>query len=355
MSRDLLVASWNGGVAAALVEDGDLLDWVAAPADGTCEPGAVHLARVAQVRRDIGLVFVTLGGDAPAALEAGVSPPRQGDSLLVQVAAAARDGKPARALARPAMIGRFAVLRRDGPPLRLPRAIAPAAAARLAAIEEAVPPGFAATLRSAADAADTAAIVDEMARLAATWARIETDAAGARAPCLVHAPPAVWRAALPLLRARPERVRVAEKRLASSLASFGLATELEAGAPLFDLHDIPAQLAYAEEPVVALPGGGTLAVEVTRALTAVDVDAGGAGEAAAVNLRAAREIARQARLRDLRGTIVVDFLRTGEASRRAVADMLAAASAIDRRRVGLLGWTRGGLYELRRGEELTRE
>ena len=61
------------------------------------------------------------------------------------------------------------------------------------------------------------------------------------------------------------------------------------------------------------------------------------------------------RLRDLRGTVVVDFLRTGEASRRAVVDTLAASTAIDRRRVGLLGWTRGGLFELRRGEDLARE
>lgn len=356
MSRDLLVAAWDGGVAAALVDGGELLDWVVAPAQGAPAPGAIHLARVAQRRDDLGLVFVTLGGDVPAALEAGAAPPQQGDAVLVQVVAAARDGKPARASARPALVGRYVTLRRDGGGLRAPRNMSPADGARLAGLAPRVPPDFGATLRSAAADADVEVVGSELAALAATWARIEADAARARAPATLHAEPAAWRAALPLLRARPRRILVSERPVAQVLAAFALATELEAGAPLFDLHDVAVQLAQAEMPRVPIAGGGTIAIEPTRALTAIDVDAGGgAGDAAAVNRAAAREIGRQLRLRDLRGTVVVDFLRTGEASRRAVADMLVASTAIDRRRVGLLGWTRGGLYEMRRGEELVRE
>jgi ribonuclease G len=356
LSRDLLVAAWDGGVAAALVDGGELLDWVAAPGQGAQAPGAIHLARVAQRRDDLGLVFVTLGGDVPAALEAGAASPRPGDAVLVQIVAAARDGKPARATARPSLVGRYVTLQRDGAGLRLPRTIPATDGARLEALAPRVPSGLGATLRSAAADAHTESVGAELAALAATWARIEADAARARAPALVHAEPAAWRAALPLLRARPRRILVAEKPVAHALAAFAVAAELEAGAPLFDLNDVAVQLAQAEASRVALPGGGALVVEATRALTAIDVDAGGgAGDAAALNRAAAREIGRQLRLRDLRGTVVVDFLRTGEASRRAVVDTLAASTAIDRRRVGLLGWTRGGLFELRRGEDLARE
>ncbi len=356
MSLDLLVAAWDDGVAAALVGDGQLLDWVVAPAQGAQAPGAIHLARIAQRRDDLGLVFATLAGDVPAALEAGAAPQHPGDAVLAQIVAAARDGKPARASARPSLVGRYVTLRRDGAGLRMPRTIAAADGARLEVLAPRVPAGLGATLRSAAADADAEAVGAELAALAATWTRIEADAARARAPALLHAQPAAWRAALPLLRARPRRILVAEKPVAQALAAFSVAAELDPGAPLFDMNDVAVQLAQAEAPRVALPGGGALAVEATRALTAIDVDAGGgAGDAAALNRAAAREIGRQLRLRDLRGTIVVDFLRTGEASRRAVADTLAASTAIDRRRVGLLGWTRGGLFEMRRGEELARE
>ena len=64
-----------------------------------------------------------------------------------------------------------------------------------------------------------------------------------------------------------------------------------------------------------------------------------------------RELARVLRLRDCLGTVVVDFPREGEAGRRAAQRALEEASRLDRRHVSLLGWTRGGLYELRRSAE----
>jgi Ribonuclease G/E len=348
LSRELIVAAWDGGTAGALLDDAVLLDWTWAPADGAHEPGAIHLARIARLRADLGLAFVTLGGGAEAAFDLRSATYREGDGVLVQVAAAARDGKPARVRARPALVGHFVVLRRSvGPP---PPAGATAATAASAA--GARPESVVAVPRSAATDADPARVGAECARLAALWNRIAADAARLRAPVLLHAQSAACRAALPLLRARPGRVLVADRRVALDLASLGVDAGIEDVAQPFDICDVATQLGAAQAPVVDLPGGGSLAIERTRALAAIDVDGAGSGDPADVNLRAAREIARQLRLRDLRGTIIVDFLRTGEASRRRVAETLASATAIDRRRIGLLGWTRGGLYEMRRSEDL---
>lgn len=354
MSRDLVVAPWGDGIGGALLDDGWLLDWVAVPADGTVQPGAIHLARVAQTRPELGLAFVALEGGAEASLELGAAPPRQGDTLLVQIAAAARAGKPARASARPALAGQYVVLRHGTPALRLPATMGEGEAERFGALRDAVPEGLSASLRSAASGADPERVREELVALAQLWMRISHDADTRRTPSLLHAPAAAMRAAMPLLRARPRRVLAADRRILHALATGRVeVTCADApGAALFDQHDVATQLASAETAVVPLTDGGSLSVETTRALTAIDVDGGSDGDAGRVNRGAVREIARQIRLRDLRGTIVVDFLRTGEASRRVVADALAAAVAIDRRRVGLLGWTRGGLYEMRRSDEL---
>ncbi len=82
---------------------------------------------------------------------------------------------------------------------------------------------------------------------------------------------------------------------------------------------------------VALPEGGTLWIEPTRALVAVDVDRGGAGQAEALNEAAARTLARQIRLRGLSGVIAVDFLDPGgpepRARLRGVMEAALAAEA----------------------------
>ncbi|EME69702.1 ribonuclease G and E [Paramagnetospirillum caucaseum] len=92
-------------------------------------------------------------------------------------------------------------------------------------------------------------------------------------------------------------------------------------------HEVDEALAAALDPVVPLPGGGRLVIEPTAALTAMDVDSGGTRPAEA-NAAAVAEIARQLRLRNVGGQVVVDFVsgrdrkplfRLAEALKQAVA------------------------------------
>lgn len=111
------------------------------------------------------------------------------------------------------------------------------------------------------------------------------------------------------------------------------------------------------EPEVALPGGGSLLIEPTRSLVAIDVNSAGHGAARGgsgrraleVNREAAREIARQLRLRALSGLIVVDFLALKvPKDREAVREALVAALADDPEPTRVFRMSPSGLLEMTR-------
>jgi Rne/Rng family ribonuclease len=105
-----------------------------------------------------------------------------------------------------------------------------------------------------------------------------------------------------------------------------------------------------EEPRVDLRSGAWLSIEPTAALVAIDVNSGSAKiDALGIDLEAAREIARQLRLRDLAGLIAVDVLRVVKPGERTrLLDAFKHATRDDRRRVDVLGFTAGGLIEMTR-------
>jgi Ribonuclease G/E len=123
--------------------------------------------------------------------------------------------------------------------------------------------------------------------------------------------------------------------------------------PAFD-DSLEAEFDTLAGPEVPLPGGGRLLVQPLAALTAIDVDAGGAGTvgdagaAMRLNQAAVAEAARQIRLRNLAGAILLDVAGLTAKRREALAEPLAAALAEDPLRPELLGLTRLGLFEIRR-------
>ena len=120
---------------------------------------------------------------------------------------------------------------------------------------------------------------------------------------------------------------------------------------LFAMRDILNQIEGLFHPYVVLPGGGTLIIEQTAALTAIDVNSGADKRApSAINLEAAREIARQIRLRNLGGMILIDFLKLkDEAARKQLQKELGGLfEEKDSCTVQIHGFTRLGLLEVTR-------
>ncbi|HZR36671.1 MAG TPA: Rne/Rng family ribonuclease [Nevskia sp.] len=126
--------------------------------------------------------------------------------------------------------------------------------------------------------------------------------------------------------------------------------------PLFSRYQVESQIESAHERTLRLPSGGAIVIDHTEALTSIDINSakatGGGGieeTAFQTNLEAADEIARQLRLRDLGGLIVIDFIDMNSSkNQREVEKRLQDACAHDRARVQLGRLSRFGLLEMSR-------
>ena len=126
--------------------------------------------------------------------------------------------------------------------------------------------------------------------------------------------------------------------------------------PLFHKYGIEDEIAKIQQRHVPLPNGGSIVIDQTEALVAIDVNSGNfradnnAEETAyQMNLQAAKEIARQLRLRDLGGVIVNDFIdMRDEKHRRGVEQALRDAIKRDRARTKILRISQFGIIEMTR-------
>ena len=126
--------------------------------------------------------------------------------------------------------------------------------------------------------------------------------------------------------------------------------------PLFNRFQIESQIEAIYERNVRLPSGGSIVVDQTEALTAVDVNSARATKGSDIedtafqtNLEAAEEVARQLRLRDLGGLVVIDFIdMSSNKHQREVENRLQNALKYDRARVQLGRISRFGLMEMSR-------
>jgi ribonuclease E len=131
----------------------------------------------------------------------------------------------------------------------------------------------------------------------------------------------------------------------------------EGRAPLFHQYKLETEIARINQRTVPLKNGGSIVIDPTEALVAIDVNSGNfrGGEKSAddnacrLNIEAAKEIARQLRLRDLGGVIVNDFIdMRKESHRRKVERTLRDAMSTDRARTKILRTSPFGLIEMTR-------
>lgn len=343
---------------AALLEDGRLSLLWAERADERSLVGNVYKGRVTHVERSIGAAFVDIGldrpgflhgDDAPAtaeeeAAEGGLPPIEDrvsvGQELVVQVVRDVVQHKGPTLTCRVSIPGRLLVLLHGSGRKAVSRKIADETErARLEAIVAGAP--GAGELGVVARTAAVGATADELARelreLTAADAAIAA-AASRPAPALLREESDFVARAVRELTARspegvggPTRVIVdteAGRRRVAELfdgATSAQSVELHAGpTPLFHAHGIEREVRALDEPRVPLPGGACLVIHETEALWAIDVNSGRMRDASnleetalAVDLAAAVEAARQIRLRDLGGLVVVDFIDCVDPANRA--------------------------------------
>lgn len=320
-----------GRAAAALVVDGRLEDLLVDPPDDTPLPGAIYRAVADRPVKGLGGMFVKLPqGSGFLKQTDGIAP---GQRLVVQVTGPAEDGKALPVTTRLLFKGRLAIVTPGAPGLNISRRIrdeSPRAAlqslARVAM--QGADPAVGLILRSAAALAPDTEIAGEIAELRDLAAAVLSDLDGGP-ELLVEGAGAhetAWRD-----WADPAPDEVAEGQMDAA----GILDLIEA------LRD----------PVVPLPGGGTMAIEPTRALVAVDVNTGPDTSPAAglkASIAAARDLPRQLRLRGLAGQVAVDFAPFPRRDRGTLDQVLKSAFKTDMSDAVLLGFTAMGLYELAR-------
>ncbi len=326
----------GGGGAAALMVDGRLEDLLIDPdaTDPAPRPEAIYRAVAGRPMKGMGGVMVDLGDGASGFLRGARLPP-PGARLLVQVTGWAEPGKAAPVTARPTLKGRFAILTPGAAGVNVSRAIPDgperAALAACAAGAMAGAPGdLGLIVRTIAADAGQDRLASEIDALRARWDALAATAASGPAAQLLGEPGAAETAR----RDWREHPDESDREHPDALADAGV-------------WEIVAELL---RPTVAL-GAGSLAIEATRALVAVDVNTGGDGTPAAAlkaNLAAARELPRQLRLRGVGGQVAIDFAPLAKSDRPRIEAALRAALRADGVDTTVAGWTPLGHLELLR-------
>ncbi len=385
----VLISASPGETRTALLAHGRLVEILISRAGGESLVGNVYLGRVVSVNKGLDAAFVDIGAGRdgflalpevrPAGPDSRTNGSKdgigdylnEGASVLVQVSRDPVEDKGPKLTARMTLPGVNLIFRPRQAGITVSRRIDDdATRGRLTDIvtglaPELVPEGGGFIVRTAAAGAETPAIEEEAARLTARWREIEERAETAEPPRLLLAGASP---AFSALRdgggAGIEKIIADDAEALAGVRGFCEA-EMPALAKLVELHKGPEALfeAYGVEeqidaalsPSVPLPGGGSLIISQAPALTAIDVNTGGAGEgspertAFQVNLEAAHEAARQIRLRNLSGLIVIDFVPVRDnALKQEVLDALRQAAGADSVSVFIAGYTSMGLIEMTR-------
>jgi ribonuclease E len=376
----------------AVLEGRSLIEhYVSRPQDDeTLIDGNIYLGRVQNVLPGMEAAFVDIGTpknavlyrgdvryDPEDVLEGGKRAEarieqllRPGQQILCQVTKNPIGTKGARLTQEVSLPGRFVVLVPNSDTYGISRRLDDDERKRLRRIlDEVRPAGHGLIVRTAAEGSSAAELGRDVERLVAEWQTIESDVKGASVPSLLYREPDT---AVRVIREEFNRqyrgVVIDDPDLYEEVRDYVASispeltdrveyydTETEA-LPLFERHHIHEQLHKALDRKVWLPSGGSIIIERTEALTVIDVNTGknvGTSNLEETvyrnNLEAAEEIARQLRLRDIGGIIVIDFIDMEVRSNRTeVARVFRDALARDKTRTQVSDITELGLVEMTR-------
>lgn len=394
---DILVEQQDGSLWAAAVAGGRLDGFELDPAEEEVRQGSIYRARVSRIDSSRGLAFLDLDGKNTGILNAadvrlvnrnGVSRNTEGAPIgkilepgqIVTVQAKAgylprpdfeEDGDPGAGRKTPkvsmdiGLQGRYVILAPFERKNRVSRRVREKAArARMEKMLEMLEDFQGCILRASAIHTQTDVLIREARILKAVWGKIQPYLSGDAPQLVMLGPDAAQRMLADSAGSGIEEIAVSSMEAYKSVEEWcdlyapDLVTRIapvEMGnvhgdLPLFAARDVIGQIEGLIRPYVLLPGGGSILIEPTAALVAIDVNSGGDRRSnLEVNLEAARELARQLRLRNLGGIVAVDFLKMKTAKDRATLEKaLSEAFNEDPCTVQIHGLTGLGLMELTR-------
>lgn len=365
VSGGILIEVSPGETRAAILDDsGRLIELLIERKDRPSVEGGIYCGRVRRIEQALNGAFVDFGSGQDGFLRRAKGM-HEGQQVVVQVQRDAGGGKGATLTDRVSLVGRYLSLTPGRSDISFSRRLGSgrrrAQLERLAErVRSETEHGFA--LRAAAAFAEDDAIVEEGKRLDADWDALQAAAASAQAPaCLMQSPDLLARA---LRDQEGDRVviddpvahREAEKLVLDRMPDWRGRVERHGGdTPLLESYGVAEEVDGVCDRVHTMPDGIRLTFDPVEALTVIDVDSGAGGRRSSddailrVNRAALAEAARQVRLRNLSGLIVVDFLNMRRKTVRSQF-LQAARQAFrdDPVQVDVLGLTTAGLLELTR-------
>lgn len=354
----------------ALLDETRLLEFYQEDTGAQSLVGSVFLGRVERVLPDVKAAFVKLGlrqnGFLPLReaesyhRTSGSASLMTGQDVLVQVKKDPRGEKGAFLTRDIGLPGQYVLLMPKNRFVGLSRRVTGEEdRARAQALGRRIADGrFGLIVRHAALFAPVAEAQAEAEALWQMWCEIERHAQYVKAPALLHAEPSMISVLLRDYAAR-HPIEVLSRLEPPETPPQGVtwrtitAVEMEAA---WSAARVEKQVDEALCRRVPLPGGGSLVIDEREALTTIDVNSGSAvtaagGETLAVeeNLRAAAEAARQIRLRNLSGILLIDFIdMQSDADRARVLAAMEQAASDDRVKTVIHGFTSLGLLEMTR-------
>jgi ribonuclease G len=388
MSTEILVNIGPQETRVALVESGAAQEIHVQRASLHGLTGNIYQGRVQRVLPGMQAAFVEIGLARTAFLHAAdMLPPgarsesalpptisqllHEGQNVLVQVLKDPMGSKGARLTTLLSVPSRYLVLLPFEPHVGVSARIEDEAERErlkqvLDRVQQALAPDFGVIARTAAENADEAALTTDLNFLLRLWRAISEQARSAPPGTLVHGDlPLSMRILRDLLGTDVERVRIdnaAEYRRVQQFAQVFVPqaaskiTLYEGAAPIFDLYGVEDDIHRALQRKVELKSGGSLVIDQTEAMTTIDVNTGAyighrnlEETVLKTNLEAAQAIARQLRLRNLGGIILLDFIDMKSEDHRAqVMRQLEKALASDHARTQVYPFSPLGLVEMTR-------
>ena len=413
MIKEIIINSSSNQTRVAITEDGNLVDFFVDYPENRRMVGDIYLGKVARVLPGIRAAFIDIGMKHDAFLhfsdigertqqfqdiigeddsdldeeddddesssgkssvehkkpEAPVIPKlRKGDDIIIQITKEPVNNKGVRVTSSVSLPGRFCVLLPFDNKIGVSKKIYDyKERRRLRSIARGIlPKNCGLIIRTVAKDQTEEALKDDLNNLIRSWQKIETAVKTEKPPALIHQDLSTTASVIrDLLTPDISKVFIDSKKLYKQIKSYVQLVQPEyldkiepykSQSPIFDSFKIEEQIKTLMGRKVPMPSGGYLIIEHTEAMVVIDVNSGRYAKSKEqeqnslkTDLEAAREIARQLKLRDIGGIIVVDFIDLEEEkNRKKIYDELKKEFRKDRSKVSVLPMSEFGLIQITR-------
>jgi ribonuclease G len=402
MKREILINATQRETRVAILEDDQLVELLVDRPEARRMVGDIYLGKVEAVQPGLQAAFVDIGTEKSAFLHASdlvfdeepddeesdeesdedvrsrngrsKAPPiqdvlKRGQQLIVQVSKEPISTKGPRVTAQVSLAGRFLVYMPFAARVGVSRKIGDRSERQRLReqVQAVLPPDSGGVIvRTVGEDVTQETFTRELTTLINQWKRIKRKTQFMRAPALIHRETSLTRGLIrDIFSDKVDSLTVDSKQLYNEISEYlkGIAPDLiervklyEEPVPLFDKANIETEIRDLFKRRCDLPSGGYLIIEPTEALVSIDVNSGrytGKKDPEKTilrtNIEAAREVARQLRLRDVGGIIVCDFIdMEAKQNRDKVLQELRTHLGRDRARTKAFGVSDLGLIEMTR-------